>query len=74
LESQYRGSALNIGSGTNTSVLELAERFGLSFDFAPERPGDARETLADISKTLANLHWIPSVSISEGLEELMRNK
>lgn len=74
LESQYRGSALNIGSGTNTSVLELAERFGLSFDFAPERPGDARETLADISKTLANLHWIPKVSISEGLEELMRNK
>jgi UDP-glucose 4-epimerase len=74
LESDCRGLALNIGSGTNISVLELAERFGLSFDFAPERAGDARETLADISQTLATLKWRPKISIAEGLDELMRKK
>jgi nucleoside-diphosphate-sugar epimerase len=70
LESESRGLTLNVGSGTSTSVLDLAERFGLSFDFAPERVGDARETLADISQTIATLDWRPMVSVTEGVDAL----
>jgi len=73
LESDCRALTLNVGSGTNTSILQLAESFGLSFDFAPERVGDARETLADISQTLATLDWQPTIKISEGLDELLGN-
>jgi UDP-glucose 4-epimerase len=73
LESSRRGVALNIGSGVNTSVLELAESFGLSFQFAPERPGDARETLADISETLAAIDWHPKISVSNGVRELIES-
>jgi UDP-glucose 4-epimerase len=36
----------------------------------PSRPGDSRETLADISHTLARLNWKPGVTPDDGLTEL----
>jgi UDP-glucose 4-epimerase len=70
LNASCRGAVLNVGSGTNSSVLDLAQLFDLSFEFAPERPGDARETLADISDTLNHLDWEPKISVPSGVADL----
>lgn len=36
------------------------------------RPGDARDTLADLSATRAALRWEPEVAPPDGVRELMR--
>ncbi|HTT75038.1 MAG TPA: NAD-dependent epimerase/dehydratase family protein [Candidatus Binataceae bacterium] len=71
-ESSVRGEVLNVGSGVNISVKELADRISPNQIFAPRRAGDAEVTLADISRTTAALGWLPRISFDEGLEELKR--
>ncbi len=71
LKASCRGAVLNVGSGTNCSVLDLAQLFDLSFEFAPERNGDSRETLADVEDTLVHLDWAPSIDIEAGVSELI---
>lgn len=62
----------NLGSGENESVRGVYRRIAdlLNVDteplFAPDLPGEAQETLADISAAKA-LGWAPAVSLDEGL-------
>ena len=44
------GEVINIGTGTNHSVLDLINLIGGDYKHIPERPGEAKETLADITK------------------------
>jgi hypothetical protein len=44
------GELINVGTGKNHSVNELTELIGGEREHIPERPGEARETLADITK------------------------
>ena len=70
-ESDVRGEVFNIGSGTNISVKELADMISpLHQSQGPQRKGDAKETLADISKARRMLGWNPQVGFAEGLREL----
>ena len=62
---------LNVGSGANTSILELAALMSSNFKFGPRREGDAQDTLADISETVQVLGWQPTISLSTGLSELL---
>tara|TARA_R110002051_G_scaffold325745_2_gene430760 strand:- start:917 stop:1822 length:906 start_codon:yes stop_codon:yes gene_type:complete len=57
------GEVFNVGSGSNNSVLELAERIGGPFTFLPPREGEAQDTLANIQKIKKYLSWTPSGSI-----------
>jgi nucleoside-diphosphate-sugar epimerase len=67
------GSAVNVGAGRGTTVLELAERIrALAGDGPPPelvaaRPGDVRHSLADLTRAQALLSWQPRVSLEEGL-------
>ena len=56
----------NIGTGTNLSVNELADLIDKKHPrvHLPERQGEAREVLADITKALA-LGWKPTINIQE---------
>jgi len=63
----------NVGSGISTSVLELAELVGGPYEFTDPRPGDALETLADISNTVKMLNWRPTVSIETGIRDLQNS-
>ena len=65
------GVALNVGSGTNVSVKELADIISKNQIFEPRRKGDAEITLADIYKIKKLLSWEPKIKINEGLEELI---
>jgi UDP-glucose 4-epimerase len=66
----------NIGAGKNYSIWEAAERIAGGPDYkwvkAPDRFGEAKETLADISKAKKLLGWKPQISFEKGIEILKR--
>jgi len=74
------GEAFNVGTGTTTSVSELAkmiiEILGLKdvdiyFKGGQAWEGDMDITLADNSKAVNKLQWRPQVSLKEGLKKLI---
>ncbi|MFC6838513.1 NAD-dependent epimerase/dehydratase family protein [Halomarina ordinaria] len=71
------GEAYNVGTGDSVSVAELAalvvELTGARSDVVSvdPRPGDITVSRADISKARAELGYEPSVSLREGLTQLV---
>ncbi|MEF8781338.1 MAG: NAD-dependent epimerase/dehydratase family protein, partial [Haloferacaceae archaeon] len=71
------GRAFNVGTGTETSVLELAEAIRDAADSESDlvhesaRPGDVSESRADIGRIREELDFEPEVSLEEGLRELV---
>ena len=63
-----RTETINIGTGTNYSVLELVDMIGDDYVHIPPRLGEATETLADISKAKNYLNWEPSISIKNWIK------
>ncbi len=69
------GAAYNVGTGTKTSVVELAETiirvtgFTGSLEYQPARAGDIRHSVADTSRAEAALGWRATTSLAEGLAE-----
>lgn len=64
----------NVGSGINYSMIEIADIIGSSnYEFIPQRPGEARETLADISKIKNMLGWKPERNLQEYLEQMKKS-
>ncbi|MCZ2458728.1 MAG: SDR family oxidoreductase [Chitinophagales bacterium] len=65
----------NIACGKRTSILELFELLAgfasstVKPSFGPERTGDVKNSLADISKAEQLLGYSPSVSVEEGLKK-----
>lgn len=65
----------NVGTGHSTSILNLAittsELTGNTepFRFGPERQGDIRHSLADVSKIAAATGFTAQVSLKDGLRE-----
>jgi UDP-glucose 4-epimerase len=70
LEFKESGMTYNVGSGTNTSIIELAQLFNLKTKFTQRRAGDAEITLADISSTINDLGWRPTIEIQKGITSL----
>ena len=67
------GEVVNIGAGDNHSVQEIADIIGGEHVYVPERPGEVRDTLADISKAKRILGWEPRVSLNDGISQLINN-
>jgi len=71
------GEAFNVGTGTQTSVRELAEtvRSVTNSDstiiYEDAREGDIEQSLADISKAREYLYYEPSVDLKTGLATLV---
>jgi len=67
------GRIFNISSGSPATVNELADAIGRLLDrpverrFLPPRPGDLRNSWADVSEASEALGFEPSVSLEEGL-------
>lgn len=57
----------NIASGKNHSVNEIASLISKSTVHIPARQGEAKLTLADISKAKRLLKWKPLISLEEGV-------
>lgn len=68
------GQVYNVGSGATVSVNRLVELIGADrVDYLPKRPGEPDCTFADITKIRTELGWIPTVTIEEGVDRLLRN-
>jgi nucleoside-diphosphate-sugar epimerase len=70
-----RGEAVNLGSGVQTRILDLAEmvikacRSASRIEFTSRRPWDrAIHRAADISKARNSLGFMPAISIVEGID------
>src|SRR5271167_2206089 len=66
------GRAINIGRGRGVSVNRIAELIGGETVHISARPGEPRDTLADLSQAESILGWRPQVSTEEGLDQLIR--
>ena len=66
------GRAFNIGRGRNLSVNRIAELIGGPTVHLPPRPGDARDTLADLSQAREILGWEPEIVTEDAVRELAR--
>lgn len=73
------GAVFNIGTGRETSLLELLDTLGTLAGrpaaprFEPPRTGDVRRSVADIAGARQRLGFEPRWSLAEGLAELWRN-
>jgi UDP-glucose 4-epimerase len=71
------GGPYNIGTGVETSVLELgraiADACGTDFDpeFAPPRLGEIKRTSLDPSLAAAELRWSAATSLAQGLDRTL---
>lgn len=72
MRSDAKGTVLNVGSGTNHSVKEIADIISSNQVFGPRRAGDAEITLADTSRIRQTLGWEAKVTLEDGLRELMQ--
>ncbi len=66
---QIFGEIFNVGTGSNRSVLELANMISDKHVFLPPRAGEAKNTLADISKAQRLLKYQPSIKIEEWIKQ-----
>jgi UDP-glucose 4-epimerase len=67
------GQVINVASGVSLSLLDLIAELNRIFSanvqpvFHPARPGDVRDSLADISHAQTQLAYRPTVSFADGL-------
>tara|TARA_R110000824_G_scaffold39003_2_gene118515 strand:+ start:818 stop:1678 length:861 start_codon:yes stop_codon:yes gene_type:complete len=65
-QGEYLGEVFNLGRGENFSINELASFYtDAQVTHIPARPGEAWETLADISKSTETLKWSPEHNIED---------
>ena len=72
-ESNLKGEIINIGSDNTYSVNQVVALLGGEVVFIPKRPGEPDCTWADISKVKKLLKWSPTVSIDQGIKNLLDN-
>ena len=73
-EGSHRGEVFSLGTGRNYSLFEVAFAFKDNIKFIPPRPGEARETLADISVMCEATDWKPKMNLMKYIEEFKNNK
>lgn len=73
-EAKGVSGAFNIASGKSITINYLVEMIGknnksIQIAYGPLRPGDVRDSLADISYAYDKLQYTPTVEIENGIEE-----
>jgi UDP-glucose 4-epimerase len=69
-KANWHGEIFNLGTGKNYSINEIADMFGGEKKYIPQRPGEALETLADISETTRLTGWKPVHNIVEYIDSV----
>lgn len=79
-KSEVSGEAFNIGTGTEISILELAETVQELVDtdveiiHEPARSGDVDRSRSDISKATRELGFDPTIELESGIERLIAHR
>ncbi len=75
---EANGCVFNIGHGKAHTLMDVIDllrqvmRSELRWVHSPERPGDVRQTLADISQAKRHLGYRPRISFEEGITETVK--
>lgn len=72
-----RGQVFNIGRGESFSINEILHLLRINradTRCLPERPGEPRETRADIQKAAQLLEWRPEVNFVDGLQGMIADQ
>ena len=64
---------VNIGTGCNYTINDLADMIGGERVYVPERTGETRETLANNMRAREELQWKPRISLRDYLNENVKN-
>jgi UDP-glucose 4-epimerase len=64
---------INIGTGRNYSINDLAVMIGGDRLYVPERVGETRETLANNNRARTELGWLPKIVLEDYLNEKLTN-
>lgn len=65
IPNEFLGTAFNIGTGINYSILDVARWISTDIKFIPQRPSEMMETMADNSKAREVLGWSPKFNLEE---------
>ena len=65
------GEVINVGSGQRTSINTLVRFFGGEVEYVPQRI-ESRDSEADNARARELLGWTPSVTVEEGIRELLK--
>lgn len=71
--SKYKNEIFNLGFGRSRTVLTLANLISKKHIFIPWRPGEPKNTEADITKIKKYLKWTPKVSLESGIKKVLKN-
>tara|TARA_A100001201_G_scaffold136970_1_gene126464 strand:+ start:636 stop:1538 length:903 start_codon:yes stop_codon:yes gene_type:complete len=63
------GQVYNVGTGNNYSILQIAKMISDDVEHIPPRPGEARTSLANISKIKKTFGWSPKVKLENWIKE-----
>ena len=63
------GELINVGTGTNHSINQVANMISTDYKFIPPRPGESRVTLANIDKAKTLLGYLPTIELSDWIDE-----
>src|SRR5215204_3356274 len=73
------GETINVGSGSEVTINDLARRVAIeagcpdaTIEHDRPRPGDVQRLVADVARARALLDYQPQVSLSEGVQRLLR--
>ncbi len=70
--SPLSGESFNVGTGRAHSIEEIVQLLHASrIEYLPSRPGEAKNSCADIRKIKDMLGWAPKVSLEEGIRALL---
>ena len=72
-EGNHRGEIFSLGTGRNYTLFDVAYAFKDDIKFIPPRPGEARETLADISAMTNATNWEPQSNLMEYIEKFKKD-
>lgn len=67
----FKPCIFNFGTGRNHSILELAKMFNCPYTFLEKRPGEAQDTLADISFAADVLGYKPQRRLEDYLAQTL---
>ena len=73
IKSKSVNKIYNLGSGKRTSINTIAKIFGGKKKFIPIRPGEPKNSVANIKKIKKELNWKPKISIEQGIQKLLNN-
>lgn len=71
-QSDVSGEVFNVGSGNTYPINDLVKYLQGEVTYIPKRPGEPDRTHGDITKITKQIGWKPSVSLQDGVAEMLK--